>query len=806
MRNFKLLIASVIFMFQLSNLKAQIDLPGDGDGGSDGIGIQICDASAVVIAGAQTGCRLLRDLTTSQIYDVCGSSVPNSLPLVLGDTVRYSYTADCGGLGSFCMQGTLIYLHCFVVVGSQNCPQPPTGLTATPNPVCTGDTLILSANGTNLSWTGPGGFTATGSVVTRIITSLSHAGVYSVTQTANNCTSAPATINVSVNQTPDAPTDITANPNPVCTGETLTLSALGSNLSWTGPDEYSASGSPVSRSISSVSQGGTYSVIQTVNDCPSEPSSINVSVTHTPAPTDVTASPNPICTEQTLTLTASGSGLSWSGPDNFSASGSPVSRYISSTSQGGIYYVTQTANNCVSEAASVSVTVNQTPDALPLISAAPNPVCAGSNLYLSTGLGIGPVTVIKYYGPHFWMAYGNPGASRLITDTSNAGIYSVTQTVNGCESDPTSIEVKVQVPPYIGGWIYSQPSICGGSDGSIALGNVKPNQFYGIRYRRDGGALIQGGNTSNSNGVLLLEGLRKGYYTDIQVGDTVCLSNILDGPFVLEDPTPPAAPSGILAEPNPVNTGGTLSLSASGVGLSWIGPDDFYESGSPVLRSISSKAQEGMYYVTQTVNNCTSQASSIFVSVQGGALPILLNDFTAHCSNDGVELNWSSLLEINNAYFGVFRSADMVEWTEVAHLSGSGNSSTKRFYHATDAKPLKDLAYYKLIQTDFDGSSQTFDAISLSCNNDETSMKEIQVYPNPSDGLFQLLIHSEEREVAATLVITDLSGRQLSSFNVILTSGLNQLSYALPDLLPGTYMLRIASAGRQSKAVKLMIR
>lgn len=89
---------------------------------------------------------------------------------------------------------------------------------ATPNTVCQGDKVTLSANGAvNYVWN-----TGTGAIQT--VTPSSNS-TYSVTGTATNNCSGTAVVSVFVNNTPTV-TAIASNAN-LCTGETVTLSANG---------------------------------------------------------------------------------------------------------------------------------------------------------------------------------------------------------------------------------------------------------------------------------------------------------------------------------------------------------------------------------------------------------------------------------------------------------------------------------------------------------------------------------------------------------------------------------------------------
>jgi hypothetical protein len=90
-------------------------------------------------------------------------------------------------------------------------------VSASPNPICTGNTLTLTGNATGAttwSWTGPKGFSSTSQSPALSITSTSQAGVYSLTA-SNACGPAtPLTVSVTVDSIPVTPAVPSGNTSP----------------------------------------------------------------------------------------------------------------------------------------------------------------------------------------------------------------------------------------------------------------------------------------------------------------------------------------------------------------------------------------------------------------------------------------------------------------------------------------------------------------------------------------------------------------------------------------------------------------
>ncbi len=92
-------------------------------------------------------------------------------------------------------------------------------------------------------------------------------------------------------------------------------------------------------------------------------------------------------------------------------------------------------------------------------------------------------------------------------------------------------------------------------------------------------------------------------------------------------------------------------------------------------------------------------------------LPIELLNFEGECSM----LKWSTATENNNDYFIVESSLNGGDWTEVDRVDGAGTTLTPQTY-TLNLNPTNRLKYYRLTQVDFDGQSEVFKIISVSCN------------------------------------------------------------------------------------------
>ena len=128
----------------------------------------------------------------------------------------------------------------------------------------------------------------------------------------------------------------------------------------------------------------------------------------------------------------------------------------------------------------------------------------------------------------------------------------------------------------------------------------------------------------------------------------------------------------------------------------------------------TSTASGGELTVTFTSDVSTTNAGWVStVYLVGTPLPVVLKYF------DGVAyplfnaLKWSTESEQNSDYFLIQRSADGIEWRNMASVTASGNSNEETNYSFIDSYMNNGYVYYKLIQADFDGKTKEYGPIVL---------------------------------------------------------------------------------------------
>mgnify|MGYP001762529074 FL=1 len=269
----------------------------------------------------------------------------------------------------------------------------------------------LVATGDNLQW-----YSSETSTDALASTEVLASGTYYVSQTVNGCEGTRTAVSVTINTTA-APT---ASAQTFCGSATVaSLVATGDNLQW-----YASETSTDALASTAVLASGTYYVSQTVNGCEGTRIAVAVTINATTAPI---ADPQTFCGSATVaSLVANGDNLQWYASETSTDVLSSTEVLASAT-----YYVSQTVNGCEGARTAVAVTINAT--TAPIASA-------------QTFCGSATVASLVATGDNLqW--YASETSTDVLTSTQvlASGTYYVSQTVNGCESTRTAVDVVINI-------------------------------------------------------------------------------------------------------------------------------------------------------------------------------------------------------------------------------------------------------------------------------------------------------------------------------------------------------------------------
>lgn len=187
-----------------------------------------------------------------------------------------------------------------------------------------------------------------------------------------------------------------------------------------------------------------------------------------------------------------------------------------------------------------------------------------------------------------------------------------------------------------------------------------------------------------------------------------------------------------------------------------------------------------------TAGSGTSEVVNSALTPCVTTLPIELIDFKASYEQENVSLKWSTSSERDNDYFTIERSNGNQEWTVVDKVTGAGTTTELTEYELLDSEYELGNNYYRLKQTDFNGTS-TYSSVKA-LNVERSNMS--QVYPNPFTSSFNLEIVLDQ-EQTSELSVVDASGRVYYKENIQFEKGINNFEVLTSDLEDGVYHLKI---------------
>ncbi|MBI2259466.1 MAG: PKD domain-containing protein [Flavobacteriia bacterium] len=507
--------------------------------------------------------------------------------------------------------GNLLYVDNINISGMAS---PPTAsFTADQTSICSGESVQFTntstGNPSSYSWAFQGG-TPTTSTSENPLVQYSTPGVYNVSLTVTNGDGSDSeTLNgfITVNGV-STPTISASGSLTFCDGGSvvLTSSAVSGNL-W--------SNGLTSQSIT-VTSSGTFNVTVSENGCSTISSNTVVTVNTNPSITLGTTANPTSCGTATGSVTISGSGtgtLSWTGTSSGSLTNVTLPQTINNLTAGSYSFSFINSNLCSSN--SVNATLNDpTMPETPIVSAnGPTTFCSGGSVTLTSSVSSG-------------ILWSNGSTNQSIT-VNSSGTFNVSHTQNGCTSTSSNTVVTVNANPTISLGTVSNPTVC-----NTATGNI------GVNGSQTGDLSWTGTSSGSMNNVTLpqtISNLMSGSYSITFTNSNSCNSNVVSAS--LSDPGAPTTPTISASGSLDFCSGGSVVLTSSASsGNVW--------STSETSQSIT-VTSSGVYFVINTVNDCSATSSSVTVNVHSNPSIVLEttnNPTSCNSANGSLVINGTS--------------------------------------------------------------------------------------------------------------------------------------------------------------------
>lgn len=182
-------------------------------------------------------------------------------------------------------------------------------------------------------------------------------------------------------------------------------------------------------------------------------------------------------------------------------------------------------------------------------------------------------------------------------------------------------------------------------------------------------------------------------------------------------------------------------------------------------------------------------------------LPIELIYFAGESTESGNKLSWITATEENNSFFTIERTLDGMNFEPVGIVAAGNNPLTEQSYSFEDYF-ISSVTYYRLKQTDINGTYTYSSLISVERNS---SNSEMDVYPNPASQQINVIYESEE-DAPVLVVVRDILGKEYYSKVILSGKGTTHFVIETENSLPAGIYTITASSDDKIFSHKLVVK
>jgi hypothetical protein len=488
---------------------------------------------------------------------------------------------------------------------------------------------------------------------------------------------------------------------------------------------------------------GTYYVTQSFGTCESERAAVMVTIN--PATALPNATEQVFCGSATVSdLTVSGGiGASFLWYEN-SNDETPITNLTEI--QSGTYYVTQTLDACESEKLAVDVIVNETPE-VPIV----------TDFEFCGAVNINAIDLTdENFGTILW--YENNTDTIALEPTAQliTGVYYVSQSVEGCESDKVPVNITILTIPETP--IATGQSFCGEATTAdlVVSGEVAGTILW---YESDDAVIALEPDEALVSGTYFVSQILEGCESERA---TVSIN-------IFAQPDLPIAEDQIFCGNETVSA---LLVSDETTGdITWFENSDDTIGLDPTAALIS-----GVYYVSQTIEGCTSERLAVTITV---------NEITATPTYAGGNIfNEGTILADIPV---LFLESVVVQW----YILDENNT----FVPVDISTMVTTTTYYVSQSLNNCESAYLTITVDTVLSNDLFESELLSVYPNPASNI----LYISTKNNIESLRIMNLLGQV-----ILINKNPIEGQIAVNTLENGAYLLEVKEANKPIKVVRFI--
>jgi len=214
-------------------------------------------------------------------------------------------------------------------------------------------------------------------------------------------------------------------------------------------------------------------------------------------------------------------------------------------------------------------------------------------------------------------------------------------------------------------------------------------------------------------------------------------------------------------------------------------------TGSPVVLTDANTGglmENGVLYAQfDGITSFSGGAGAAGVGEADSPLPVELTYFRAEAKGEQVELTWETASEENNDFFTLEHSTDGLNFEYLGEIDGKGNSNITNDYRFVHPDPTVGVNYYRLSQTDFDGTNKEADVIAVDYKSDKIIAT---ILPNPIRQHEINLNYISPQNSEVEIEVIDMTGKVLIQTTISVSEGENNIQLPAQNWASGVYYLR----------------
>lgn len=219
----------------------------------------------------------------------------------------------------------------------------------------------------------------------------------------------------------------------------------------------------------------------------------------------------------------------------------------------------------------------------------------------------------------------------------------------------------------------------------------------------------------------------------------------------------------------------------------------------------SSATLKEAYFVHQG-KGWTVGTNGTIVMYDNPTVPVELNSFNASVFQNSVSLTWSTASEVNNRGFEVQRKSALDdEWNIIGFIQGQGSSTNNNYYSFEDKNLGAGTYFYRLKQSDFDGSFEYYNLSSEVVIETPQAFSLNQNYPNPFNPSTKITFNMPEQGNVKLKIYNVLGNEVATLLDNEIVAGNHNVIFNATGLSSGVYYYRVEVEGKFAETKQMIL-